>query len=487
MPGFASTGQFVCDVVIVGAGPAGAAAAVHLARAGWRVILIDRQVFPRDKVCGDFLSPYALAELEGLGLAELPHYRSTNVIRRAALYLNGQQLIKQSLLLGDDTPLFGRVIPRAHLDGWIVDAARRAGARIVEDCQAIAFTATDKDITVNTRGRHGPARIRAKLVIGADGSTSTVARWLWGQPGPAKNRVIAVRAYFDRVAGDEDQADLFFNDQSFPGYCWIFPTGPQSANVGAGTLLETVPPTTKHLRDLLHELIETDPAMRARLRHAKMVTPVVGWPLLTFNPQLALVGPRSMLIGDAGGLINPLNGEGIQYALLSARWAAETAVACAAQNDFSLRALSTYSARVEREMRLGMAVCTLVVQAIRNKSLNPVWLWILRLFVERAEMDPDYANVAGGILAGLIPGEWGLAMVNPTIEQALLSFGVRVVGRLERDPAMLANLVRFGLQGIAEISRDVTQNSEAMLEWLVELALRAEELFNQTALQKPVN
>src|SRR5438132_6866212 len=124
--------SYDADVIIAGAGPAGAAAACHLARSGASVTLLDRVTFPRDKVCGDFVGPSALVELDSLGVARMDGYARTNIARRAALYIDGEELISRPFPEIADMPFHGRVIPRLELDKFIVDAARSAGARMMD-------------------------------------------------------------------------------------------------------------------------------------------------------------------------------------------------------------------------------------------------------------------------------------------------------------------------------------------------------------------
>jgi geranylgeranyl reductase family protein len=431
-----------CDVIIAGAGPAGAAAAIHMAKAGLRVILADRQTFPRDKVCGDFVSPVALRELTALGIARCPEYKLSNVVRYAALYLDGKHLLTATIpsVPGFRSP--GRVIPRKILDESIVRRARIAGADIREGHYVTGYRLRRHSVEVSVQTPARLQSLRAQVLIGADGSSSLLARLVRGKNSLNDDRIIAVRGYFGGISGPPDQADLYFASDSFPGYCWLFPTGQNAANVGVGMVQNVFPPASDHLRKLLLRLIAEDPVLKERLAGAEPLGNITGWPLATYNGSLPMMGNRILLVGDAGGLINPLNGEGIQYALLSARWAAETVVACATRNDFSRAALYAYAKKIDTELRYDLTLSRSLVQLLRNRSLNPLWLEALRIIVSKARVDPEYARITGGVLAGIVPMRNVLSMtiVRKTLEQAAMRLGGRALRGLSYRPYNLAQL-----------------------------------------------
>jgi geranylgeranyl reductase family protein len=429
-----------CDAIVAGAGPAGAAAATHLAAAGLHVIVADSRAFPRDKVCGDFVSPVAIRELASLGITRRPEWRRSTAIRSAAVHLDGEHLLTGPIPRQRGLPASGRVIPRKILDAWLVAGAREAGARVLERSRVVGFAAERSGIAVAVQDPEGERRLRARVLIGADGSSSLVARALRGDGD--HDRIIAIRGYFEDVKGPVDRADLYFASDSFPGYCWVFPSGGGGANVGVGMILETLPPSRQHLRALLLRSIDEDAALKNRLRGARLATPIVGWPLTTYNPRLPVAGDHVLLAGDAAGLINPLNGEGIQYALLSGRWAAETVVACAANRDFSGRALGAYAARIDHELRYDLSLSRTIVQLIRNRALNPLWLEALRIIAAAARNDPEYARITGGVLAGILPARnlLGMKVVRDTVQQAALRLGIRAVAGLSLRPNDLATI-----------------------------------------------
>jgi geranylgeranyl reductase family protein len=460
--------EFDSDAIVVGAGPGGSAAAYYLASAGYDVILIDKCKFPRDKVCGDFVSPISQIELEKLGLTSTPEFMSSNPIRRASVYLNGKKLISRSVPKVQGLPRFGRVVPRFILDKLLLDSAIKEGAVFLEELNAVGMQTKRKGVELQVEGRLGKKILKTRLLIGADGSNSTVARLVRGQPPLSADRIIAIRGYFKDVEGSSNQADLHFNKESFPGYCWLFPTGKKQANVGVGMVLETLP-SGKQLKELLNQLIENDSALSKRLRNAKLVGQIRGWPLTTYNATQSLVDNRVMLVGDAAGLVNPLNGEGIQYALLSGRWASEVAISCLIADDLSKEALMAYQNFVQKELRYGMSLASLIVQLIRNRSFNTVWLHSMELMAARSQTDPKYADIVGGILMGTVPQSeaTSLEVLQGTIEQAMFLTGPTTLLEIFQDPNALTKATMEALQTGFEIALQATQNPVAFINWVV--------------------
>ena len=266
MVSFSQIHKFDADVLIAGGGPAGASAATYLSRAGMRVLLIDFQTFPRDKVCGDFVGPIAMEELKKLGINLFfnEEYRSSNLITNAALFLDGRELANHHISRVSELAYFGRVIPRLELDWWLRETARISGAQIIEPCRVQNFDVYKNHVEVVCKYKNEEKRFKVRALIGADGSSSTVARLLTGTTHSSKNRMLAVRAYYENMEGPWQRADVYYSSNSFPGYYWLFPTGKTTANVGIGIVKETFPENQMHLHELLKDTIEKDPALRNR-------------------------------------------------------------------------------------------------------------------------------------------------------------------------------------------------------------------------------
>jgi flavin-dependent dehydrogenase len=332
-------------------------------------------------------------------------------------------------------------------------------------------------VAVQVSGRP-PRVLRARVVVAADGSNSYVGRVVRKGRVPRGDRIIALRGYFEDVAGPPGRAELFFSRDSFPGYCWVFPTELGRANVGIGMLLETFPPQTTHLREVLARLLATDPAVRGTLGSARPISKLVGWPLTTYNPHLPLASDGLLLVGDAAGLINPINGEGIQYALASARWAAEVLVAAADSGGFSHSRLEPYERRVAAELRLDMALARVISRLIANRLLNPFWLLALRAITARGLSDPGYAERAGGILVGLHPThraaqpDFALATVESTALALARAVGERA---LRGDPAAIVSEIVAAVVSSAAAKDELIAWARSSASEMAEFALGAAE------------
>src|SRR4029079_15656663 len=244
------------DVAVVGAGPGGAAAASRVAKRGLRVVLLDQHAFPRDKVCGDFVGAVALEELADLGLPSFPGYVATNVSRTATVFLEGERMLDRPLPQVRSLLDYGRVMPRLQLDAWILQAAQAAGARFVDGARVEGFRVEQDGIRIAyQRGRHAES-IRASVAIAADGASSVMARVLRAGTPDGTIGIVALRAYYEGVDGPADQADLYFSRDTFPGYCWLFPTGNREANVGIGVATDSIPTSPLRLRELFAERLQ---------------------------------------------------------------------------------------------------------------------------------------------------------------------------------------------------------------------------------------
>ncbi len=467
------------DVLIAGGGPAGASAATYLSRAGMRVLMMDFQPFPRDKVCGDFVGPITLEELDRLNISRFfkEEYQSSNLITNAALFLDGRELANHHISRVSELPYFGRVIPRLQLDWWIRETARLAGTQIIEPCRVKDFEVFKTHVEVICKYKNEEKRFKVRALIGADGSSSTVARLLSGTKHSSKNRMLAVRAYFDNMEGPWQRADVYYSSNSFPGYYWLFPTGKTTANVGIGMVKETFPENEMHLDELLKETIEKDPALRQRIGKAVLKGKIVGWPLSTFDPDMQLVADRVLLTGDAAGLINSLNGEGIQTAISSGRWAAETLIDCLQKNTLTKSDLNAYRLTIEREIGCDLMLSQVVIEFIRNRTLNPIWLQLMSTISSLARANPKYAGVAGGVLSGIVPAK---EVLNPAfVTETMMHMGASATQYCTETffggPAAWQKSIQSITQLNANLAQHSLQRPLDYMDWMQGLSLNSFE------------
>ncbi len=454
------------DIIIAGAGPAGAAAACHLRRLGASIILLDQACFPRDKVCGDFVGPAALVELDALGISQANGFAQTHIGHRGAFYVDGEELIVKTFPVIDGLPPYCRVIPRFILDNYIIQSARSAGAQVREGVRLTGFNVEPGAVTVIAASAYGQLTLRGRVLIGADGSASTVAR-LTRKGAPLRcDRLIASRAYFRNVEGPDDRLDVYFSSACFPGYCWLFPAGNGEANVGLGVPVETFPAYDRTPAAILDQMMRGDAALSRRLNNGRMHGKITGWPLIIFNHEQPVVFDRVVLIGDAAGLINPLNGEGIQYALMSARWASEILAPCLRDNDFSAPALAPFSKRVEDALRHDMALSRLILQFASNRALTPVCLGVMKRLASRARKDSNFADTLQGIFSGLIPTREAYKVIGGTIDEALQALVSGMVMTALKGPRHLARSGAAGVQLAFQFAYDTMRNPAAFAEWL---------------------
>jgi geranylgeranyl reductase family protein len=320
--------SFEADVLVVGAGPGGSATAYHLARHGIDVTVVEKAAFPREKVCGDGLTPRSVKAIQDIGV-DTDDPRFERVIglrthaRRTTIQLPWPDLTS--------FPPYGLVMPREGFDHLLAQRAVKAGARLMERTEAISPRFVDGYVagaTVRPAGARDadPTEIHARYVIAADGAASRFAKPAGVTRDEQKPLGIAARRYFrvDYHPGPwiESWLDLWDGDLLLPGYGWLFPVAGGRINLGAGllnTFANFKDVSAQRLFDAFARMLPPEWGIGEETAEGR----VLSGPLpmgLNRTPQAV---PGLLLVGDAAGAVNPFNGEGIAYAIETGQIAAE--------------------------------------------------------------------------------------------------------------------------------------------------------------------
>jgi menaquinone-9 beta-reductase len=310
------------DVLVVGAGPAGSAAAAWAARSGRDTVLVDAAVFPRDKTCGDGLTPRAIAELDRLGLDDWVRAHTISHGLRAHGF-------GQTLLLpwpGGELPAYGSAVARTELDDHLRTTAMKSGVIGIDGARAVDVELDGGRVTSVWFEAEGEAfQLGCNRLVVADGVRSPLGKLLGRTWHRDTVYGVAARAYVDSTMSDDPWISSHLelrgqDDEILSGYGWIFPLGGGSVNIGVGTLATAKRPAEVALRPLMSHYADQrreDFGLSGELRMPKSAMLPMG------GAVSHVAGPNWALVGDAAACVNPLNGEGIDYGLETGRLLAD--------------------------------------------------------------------------------------------------------------------------------------------------------------------
>ena len=377
------------DVTVVGGGPAGAAAAYWLAKAGHTVTLLEKKEYPREKTCGDGLTPRAIHELRLIGFDfSVPELHRIRGLRSYGAGLSIE-------MEWPDHPIYpnwGAVIRRSDLDAQVAALAEKQGVVIRQHVTASPLIVDGHLAGVEISHNGEIEVISPRVIVIADGATSRFGRPLGVGRDRSAPYGLALRAYYSSPAADDEMIESLLDlrdpeGKNVPGYGWTFPLGDGTVNIGVGLLSTSARwkglNTTRLLDTYLHNIpdhweVDVD---------SRLTDPVGGKLSMAFSGG-PVVGPNWVLVGDALGAINPFTGEGIAYAYETGRLAAESVHMALVTDD--LAQLQRYGEGLESSFGDYYRVGKVFVRAIGNPAImkafmtlgfrsRPVMEWAFRV------------------------------------------------------------------------------------------------------------
>ena len=373
------------DVCIVGAGPAGAIAALFLAKEGINCILTDKAKFPRDKICGDGISGWVVSVLYELDkdlllrLAKQPfllHSYGIRIVAPNSKYID--------LPFIDNNPVDQRIPPgfigrRIDFDNFLIEEVKKKKEiELSEETEIIKYRKNTEGITlISKEGKE----ISARMVIYANGANSGFIKDPGGIIKDKKYTMTGSKAYYKGVTGFHPQnyVELHFLKKLLPCYFWIFPLPDGLANVGVGLDQYRISKKKINLKEKMLEAIETVPYLKERFANSEMVGKIQAYGLPLWDRKRRISGDRYMLTGDVASLIDPVTGEGIGHAAISGMLAARQAKRSLKANDFTADFMEQYDKslydKIGKELNISSKIAKFIkhawlFNAVVNRTVN---------------------------------------------------------------------------------------------------------------------
>jgi geranylgeranyl reductase family protein len=347
------------DVVVVGGGPAGAAAAITLAKAGRDVVVVDRARFPRDKCCGDGLTAGALRHYEALGLRPetVASWQTVDDV-----WVRSPSGRTACFPMPRGQGVFAAVAERADLDAAFLDVARAAGAKVYDGHGLTDARLVDGRVELDVDGL-GP--LSAPYAVGADGMWSPLRKALGADESGYLGEWHAFRQYFKSVGPAASDLWVWFEPDLLPGYAWSFPLPDGRANVGFGIQRSSGIPV-RHMKELWPELLSRGHVREVLGPAAEAEAPHRAWPIPARIDKARLHAGRALFAGDAAAATDPMTGEGIAQALVTGRLAADAVLAAGPSRP--QLAASTYERSVRRELLADHRMSVLLGRALKHRK-----------------------------------------------------------------------------------------------------------------------
>ncbi len=358
------------DIIICGGGPAGSTCALALAGSGLKVAVIEKAIFPRNKVCGDAIAAYVPKVLNAIH----PKYKEALEVFIEKTAVDTCRVVAPNEKYIDmKSGESGFIIKRMELDHFLyrlTSAEKNISWFLQHEITDIDIDHNLKNVTVTAAG----IQFKSSLVIGADGAHSVISKKLTGTQPDLNHYSGAVRAYYKNVTGIPDKTyELHFFKGVLPGYFWIFPLKNNMANVGLCIPSHVISRKKINCRNMMEDIIKTNPSVSARFENAERIGKIEGYGLPLGSRKIVISGDHFMLCGDAASLIDPATGEGIGQSMISGREAGWQAIRCFKTNNFS----SAYMKQYDKKLYAKVWNNSRKSYFLQRHFLNRKWLFNL--------------------------------------------------------------------------------------------------------------
>lgn len=401
----------IFDVAIVGAGPAGTSTAISLSQTDLTIALIDKEVFPRDKICGDALSPDVTNQLNMMNLDCGPLYDSfeEKIQTKALRFVSPKhKVVDLAFTVGIANAY---VSTRLDFDNFMFQQALKA--ENVEAFQGMSVRSIEEGEDFHTLKLNTGDELRARMIVGCDGPQSVIARQLGGYKMDKKHHAAGLRQYYENVSGmsDTNAIELHFYNELVPGYFWIFPLPNNRANVGLGMQSEYVSKHNINLKERLEDMIANHPNLAPRFKEAKPLESIKGMGIPMGSRNIKKSGHRFLLAGDAASIVNPLTGEGIGNAIRSGRIAADHIKAAFSANRFDVEFNRKYDREIKKRMGSELKMNYYLHLAMKRK-------WLTNLLISNMLKNEAVQTI---ILSGFEPKKLGKQLLSLSFYRSIFT------------------------------------------------------------------
>lgn len=387
------------DIIIVGAGPAGSIATLIAKKYNLRTLLLEKDEFPRDKICGDAISGKSMSILLDLGLMEEAKQLPGKIIDSILFSSPSNYSIQIDLVANTKKKLpAGLVIKRKDFDNLLFEKASAHADECIQNFKVSDLIFNNGfvfGVQGKRKGSTTSEKFSAPLVLGADGYNSIIAQKTGLYHLDPKHWVVALRQYYRNISDLDSKLEIHYVKEAQPGYFWIFPLEDGIANIGVGMLHESIKKESVDLKKILKSITQSA-TFKDRFAKAEALENPRGWNLPVASKHRKNYGNGFLLLGDAAGLIDPFTGEGIGNAMYSAKFAIETALKAMEQNDYSESILKEYDRVLWNRLGNELAVSSKLQKVGKSQKL-------LDFVIGKAQRNKEVEAIISGMMRNDIP------------------------------------------------------------------------------------